>query len=113
MFKSLGKFEELEDVHRAATERVPLSVQLWQVRLCFHLSRDDETLGLAVFRSATAILGSDSEAALPLWKTMLQYYQSNDMHKVDKMFQEGIMQGPGVSQPLKPLYIGWLVSAKG
>jgi hypothetical protein len=113
MLKSLGKFKKLDGVLRTVTERTPLSVELWQVRLCFHLSRDDERLGLAVFRDATARLGSDTEAALPLWKIMLQYYQTKDMHKVEQMFQEGIMQGCAISLPLKPLYIEWLVSAKG
>lgn len=111
--KSLGNLKKMEDVLRTATERLPSSVELWQVRLCFHLSRDDEKLGLAVFQDAMARLGSDNETALPLWKVMLQYYQTNDMLKVEQMFQDGIMQQPAISVPLKPLYLEWLVSYKG
>jgi hypothetical protein len=113
MLKSLGKFKKIEGVLRTATERLPSSVELWQVRLCFHLSRDNERLGLEVFRDATAQLGSNSVAALPLWKIMLHYYQTKDMHKVEEMFQDGILQGPAISLPLKPIYIEWLVLAKG
>lgn len=113
MLKSLGKFKKLEGVLRKATERMPLSVELWRVYLCFHLSKDDERLGLAVFRDAIARLGSDNDAALPLWKMILQYYQTKDIHKVEQMFQDGIVQGPAISLSLRPLYIEWLVLAKG
>lgn len=61
-----------------------------------------------------AMLRHDLEAStLPLWKIMLHYYQIKDMHKVEQMFQEGIVQGPAISLPLKPMYIEWLVLAKG
>lgn len=111
--KSQGKFKKLEDVLKMATETIPSSVELWQQRLCHHLSSDSESVGVAVFRDATARLGSGSEAALPLWKTMLHYYQTNDMHKAEQMFQDGVVQGPAISVLLKPLYIEWLVSTKG
>jgi len=111
--KSQGKSKKLEGVLKMATERIPSSVELWQQRLYHHLSSDSESVGVAVFRDATAQLGSSSGAALPLWKTVLHYYQTNDMRKAEQMFQDGVVQGPAVSVPLKPLYIEWLVSTKG
>lgn len=111
--KSQGKSKKLEGVLKMATESIPSSVELWQQRLCHHLSNDSETVGVAVFRDATARLGSGSEAVLPLWKTMLHYYQTNDVHKAEQMFQDGVVQGPAISVPLKPLYIEWLVSTQG
>jgi hypothetical protein len=113
MLKSQGKSKKLEGVLKMATESIPSSVELWQQRLYHHLSNDSESVGVAVFRDATARLGSGSEAALPLWKTMLHYYQTNDMHKAEQMFQDGIVQVPAISVPLKPLYIEWLFSTKG
>jgi len=113
MLKSQGKSKKLEGVLKMATERIPSSVELWQQRLYHHLSSDSESVGVAVFRDATAQLGSSSGAALPLWKTVLHYYQTNDMRKAEQMFQDGVVQGPAVSVPLKPLYIEWLVSTKG
>ena len=111
--KSLGKYKKLESVLRTASERYPSSIELWQARLSLHLSRDDERVGVAVFRDATGRLGSDNPTALPLWKIMLQYYQTKDMHKVEQTFQEGIVQGPAISLFLKPMYIEWLVLARG
>lgn len=113
MLKSQGKFKKLEVVLKMATESIPSSVELWQQRLYHHLSNDSESVGVAVFRDAIARVGSGSEAALPLWKTVLHYYQTNDLHKAEQMFQDGIVQGPAISVPLKPLYIEWLVSTKG
>jgi hypothetical protein len=113
MLKSQGKFKKLEGVLKKATENIPSSVELWQQRLYHHLSKDNENVGVAVFRDATAQLGNSSEGALPLWKTMLHYYQMNDVRKAEQMFQDGVVQGPAISVPLKPLYIEWLVSAKG
>ena len=113
MLKSQGKFKKLEGVLKMATESIPSSVELWQQRLYHHLSNDSESVGVVVFRDAAARLGSDSEAALPLWKTMLHYYQTNDMRKAEQMFQDGVVQGPAISVPLKSLYIEWLVSTKG
>jgi hypothetical protein len=113
MLKSQGKFKMLEGVLRQATESIPSSVELWQLRLCHHLSKDSESAGVAVFRDATVQLGSSSEAAFPLWKMMLHYYQTNDMNKAEQMFQDGVAQGPAISLPLKPMYIEWLVSVRG
>ncbi|PNF31407.1 U3 small nucleolar RNA-associated protein 6-like protein [Cryptotermes secundus] len=113
MLKSQKKFKKLEDVLRKATERIRSSVQLWQARLSYHLSRDEDRLGQAVFQDATVHLGCDSKAALPLWELMLQYYQTKDMHKVEQIFQDGVVQGPAISLNLKPMYIEWLVLAKG
>jgi hypothetical protein len=113
MLKSQGKFKKLEGVLKMATESIPSSAELWQQRLYHHLSNDGESVGVAVFRDATARLGSGSEAALPLWKTMLRYYQANDVHKAEQMFQDGVVQGRAISVPLKALYIEWLVSTKG
>ena len=113
MLKSQGKFNKLEGVLRKATASIPSSVELWQQCLYHHLSKDNENVGVAVFRDATAQLGSGSEAALPIWKTMLHYYQTNDMLKAEQMFQDGVVQGPALSMSLKPMYIEWLVSAKG
>jgi hypothetical protein len=113
MLKSQGKFNKLEGVLRKATESIPSSVELWQQLLYHHLSKDNESVGLAVFRDATAQLGKSSEATVPLWKTMLHYYQANDTHKAEQMFQDGVVQGPAVSLHLKPVYMEWLVSVKG
>jgi hypothetical protein len=113
MLNSENKFKKSEDVLRKATERVPLSVELWRARLSYYLSKDEGELGLAVFRDAAAHLGCDINAALPLWELMLHYYQTKDINKVEQIFQNGIVQGPAVSLNLKPMYIEWLVSAKG
>lgn len=113
MLKSQKKFKKLEDVLREATERIPSSVQLWQARLSYLLSKDEDRLGLAVFQDATVHLGCDSKAAFPLWELILQYYQTKDIHKVEQMFQDGVIQGPAISLNLKPMYIEWLVLAKG
>jgi hypothetical protein len=103
----------LEDVLRKATGRIPLSVELWRALLSYYLSRDEDGLGLTVFRDATAHLGCGNKAALPLWELMLQYYQTKDINKAEHLFQDGIVQGPAISLNLKPMYIEWLVSAKG
>jgi hypothetical protein len=113
MLSSQGKFKKLEDVLKKATESIPFSVELWQQRLNHHLSKDGASVGVAVFRDGMAQLGSGSEAALPLWETMLNYYQTNDMCKAEQMFQDGVVQGRAISVALKPLYLEWLVSAKG
>jgi hypothetical protein len=101
----------LEDVLRKATGRIPLSAELWQARLSYYLSRDEGGLGLTVFREATVHL--KCKAALPLWELMLHYYQTKDISKAEQMFQDGIVQGPAISLNLKPMYLEWLVSAKG
>lgn len=111
--RSKNQFKKLEDVLRQATERIPLSVKLWQARLSHYLSKDEDKLGLAVFQDATAHLGCDNKAALPLWELMLHYYQTKEIPKVQQMFQDGIVQGPAISRHLKPMYIEWLVLAKG
>lgn len=111
--KSQKKFKKLEDVLRKATERIPSSVELWQARLSYHLLRDEDRLGQAVFQDATVHLQCDSKAAFPLWELMLRYYQTKDIHKVEQIFQDGVVQGPAISLNLKPMYIEWLVLAKG
>jgi hypothetical protein len=113
MLKSQEEFKKLEDVLRKATERIPSSVQLWQARLSYHLLKDEDVLGLAVFQDATVHLGCDSKAGLPLWELMLHYYQTKDIHKVEQIFQDGIVQGPAISLNLKSMYIEWLILAKG
>ncbi|XP_069701593.1 U3 small nucleolar RNA-associated protein 6 homolog [Periplaneta americana] len=113
MLKSQGKLKKLQGVLRTATARIPSSVELWQVRLCFYLSKDNEKKALDVFKDATTKLGNSEKAALHLWKMMLHYYQTKDIHKVEQLFKDGIVQGPEISMPLKPMYIEWLALAKG
>ncbi|XP_067003125.1 U3 small nucleolar RNA-associated protein 6 homolog [Anabrus simplex] len=107
------KYKKLGAVLRVATERIPSSVELWQVRLRFHLSKNEERAGIDVFQAAIARLGSENAATLPLWKMLLLYCQTKSSHKVEQVFRDGLQQGPAVSAPLKPMFLEWLVIMKG
>lgn len=107
-----NKKKELANVLRAATERHTKSVALWEMRLHFHLSRGEEDTLMAIFKLAVACLGSTTSAALPLWKMLIQYWQTKNINKVEEIFREGITQGPAISDVLKPMFLEWLVLAK-
>ncbi|KAK7871763.1 hypothetical protein R5R35_014030 [Gryllus longicercus] len=107
-----GQREQLSFVLDAATERFSSSIELWQMRLSFHLSEDEEDVAMAVFKHAVACLSSDDDTSLPLWKMLIQYFQTKNVNKVKEVFEDGIKQGPAVASPLKLMYLEWLVLAK-
>ncbi|XP_046992575.1 U3 small nucleolar RNA-associated protein 6 homolog [Schistocerca americana] len=114
MLQSAGKLKKLCGVLRVATERLPLSAELWHLRLRLHLARNEEDQAIAVFRDAVSHLGTREAAALPLWKVLLQYYQTKSMARVEEVFQNAVSQQDSpVAVALKPLYLEWLVLVKG
>ncbi|XP_063228189.1 U3 small nucleolar RNA-associated protein 6 homolog [Bacillus rossius redtenbacheri] len=114
MLQSTNKVHKLDSVLRVATERFPQSPELWLLRLRFHIALRDEVSVNRVFRDAVVGVGGRAEAALPLWRTLLLYYQDRkERPKVETVFKEGLAQPPAVSRALKPLYLEWAVLTKG
>jgi len=104
------KDKKLYQILKWGTEKLCESVTLWTYRLKYHLTRGDEEGGLEVFRDGDKALKLTS---LPLWKLMLQYFQTTNPMKVDELFQEGIKREAAISSPLKPLYLEWLTLNRG
>ncbi|XP_071442395.1 U3 small nucleolar RNA-associated protein 6 homolog [Hetaerina americana] len=66
-----------------------------------------------VFAQASSQLG-DVADAVPIWKVMLHYTQAKgDTIRVESLFQDALKRGPAIALPFKPLYLEWLVLAKG
>lgn len=59
-----GKQKKLAKILKKATELHPNSLKLWHTRLKFHLTRDQEKIGSAVFKEALEHLPNE----LSLWK---------------------------------------------
>lgn len=57
MLQAAGKTKKVRDVLKLASERIASSAELWQLRLRFHLSRDEETIAEELFHSALRNLG--------------------------------------------------------
>lgn len=57
MLQAAGKTKKVRDVLKSASEHIPSSAELWQLRLRFLLSRDEETAAEDVFQSALNHLG--------------------------------------------------------
>uniref|UniRef100_A0A1B6E402 U3 small nucleolar RNA-associated protein 6 homolog n=1 Tax=Clastoptera arizonana TaxID=38151 RepID=A0A1B6E402_9HEMI len=104
------KGKKLCEILRGATMKLCSSVILWQTRLRVHLTRGEENAAITIFNTATATLGPNS---LPLWKLMLQYWQTKKSSKVEELFKKSMCEGPSISSPLKPMYLEWLVLTHG
>lgn len=72
MLQAAGKAKKERDVLKSATERIPSSAELWQLRLRFHLSRDEETIATEVFQAALKHLGMEALFVLQLLDTALR-----------------------------------------
>nr|CAD7198158.1 unnamed protein product [Timema douglasi] len=108
-----GKRKKLDAVLRSVTERLPKSVDMWQLRMKFHQQYDDEAAVIRVFHDAIMSLSSEESSTLVLWKKLILYYQTKENAKVESVFKEGMLQGPAVSLPLKIRYLEWVMLAKG
>ncbi|XP_026277503.1 U3 small nucleolar RNA-associated protein 6 homolog [Frankliniella occidentalis] len=113
MLQTAGKSKKARDVLKSGTERIPTSAELWQLRLRFHLSRDEEIIAEEVFHSALENLGTDPESVLPLWKIQLQYCQTKSPAKTEALFEKGLNAAPNVATALRPLYLEWLCLSRG
>lgn len=102
--------KKLSEVLEGATEKLSNSVTLWQTRLRVHLTRGEEVPATSVFNQAIVKLGPN---ALPLWKLMLQYWQTKRSSKVEELFKKAMNESAAISSPLKPLYLEWLVLTHG
>nr|CAD7590164.1 unnamed protein product [Timema genevievae] len=107
-----GKRKKLDAVLRSVTERLPKSVDMWQLRMKFHQQYDDEAAVIRVFHDAIMSLSSEESSTLVLWKKLILYYQTKENAKVESVFKEGMLQGPAVSLPLKIRYLEWVMLAK-
>ncbi|KAJ1529821.1 hypothetical protein ONE63_006562 [Megalurothrips usitatus] len=113
MLQAAGKTKKVRDVLKSATDRIPSSAEIWQLRLRFHLSRDEETTAEEVFSAALNHLGSDPESILPLWKIQLQYCQTKSPAKTEALFERGLKAAPAVVTALRPMYLEWLCLSRG
>ncbi|KAL0276206.1 UNVERIFIED_CONTAM: hypothetical protein PYX00_003820 [Menopon gallinae] len=107
-----GKPKKLTEVLTRATEQYPRSLKLWHARLRFHLTRDQEKLGNTIFKEAIEKI-PDPVEALPLWKLMIQYYQTKSSAKVEETFRAGLERGGELALRLKPMYLHWTALSKG
>lgn len=113
MLQAAGKTKKVRDVLKSATEHIPSSAELWQLRLRFLLSRDEETAAEDVFQSALKHLGSDAESVLPLWKIQLQYCQTKSPAKTEALFERALVAPASIVTALRPMYLEWLCLSRG
>ncbi|XP_054263030.1 U3 small nucleolar RNA-associated protein 6 homolog [Macrosteles quadrilineatus] len=104
------KHKKLVEVLQGAVKKLPESVTLWHTLLKVHLTKGEEKQANQVFEQGVAALTKNS---LPLWQLMLQFEQTKRNNKVEELFKKSWTQCREISQPLKPMYLEWLVLTQG
>lgn len=102
--------KKLSGILSGATETIPNSVSLWHARLRYLLVAGQDEEAVPVFSEATQALGAKS---LPLWKMRILHVQSKSPEKTEEVFKAALQSHPNIAQDIKPIYVEWLVLAKG
>lgn len=104
--------EMLRQVLQEATDKIPNSIALWEMRLRMHLVWEELSKADAIFNEANRCLQG---TALPIWKLMLLYWQAKDSTKVDDLLKVGtsMTQHPNICNPLKVLWLERVALTQG
>ncbi|XP_066601747.1 U3 small nucleolar RNA-associated protein 6 homolog isoform X2 [Prorops nasuta] len=100
---------KLKTILSSATEIIPDSINLWNIRLRHLIASDLEDESATVFNEATRTLG---EKSLPLWKMRLMYVQAKNPEGVEDIFKAALQAELNIAKEIKPIYIEWLVLSK-